>query len=70
LNTYLNNFLSKVPSVKDSFINNHHILFDSQNKVDLQVDIMAFVAAVICKINDSFPYKSILSAMKIMNPIE
>ena len=31
---------------------------------------MDFAAAVICEINDKFLHKSILSAMKIMNPIE
>jgi hypothetical protein len=45
-------------------------LFESQDEVDLRVDIMEFAAAVICEINDRFPHRSILSAMKIMNPIE
>ncbi|RIA79488.1 hypothetical protein C1645_882646 [Glomus cerebriforme] len=67
---HLNDFLLKVPSAKDSFIGNHHILFDSQDKIDLQVDIIEFVAAVICEINDRFSHRSILSAMKIMNSIE
>jgi len=31
---------------------------------------MEFAAAVICEINDRFPHRSILPAMKIMNPIE
>ncbi|RGB40898.1 hypothetical protein C1646_752773 [Rhizophagus diaphanus] len=43
LSIYLNNFLSKVSLVKDSFID--HILFKSQDKIDLQVDIMDFATA-------------------------
>ncbi|GES83200.1 zinc finger protein 862-like [Rhizophagus clarus] len=70
LSAHLNNFLSKAPPAKETFIGNHHILFESQDEVDLQVDIMEFAAAVICEINDRFPHRSILSSMKIMNPIE
>ena len=70
LSVHLNNFLLKVPPAKDSFIGNHHILFESQDEVNLQVDIMEFAVAVICEINDRFPHRSILTAMKIMNPIE
>ena len=70
LSAHLNGFLLKVPPAGGSFIGNHHILFKSQDEVDLQVDIMDFAAAVICEINDRFPHRSILSAMKIMNPIE
>lgn len=70
LSTHLNDFLLKVPPAGDSFIGDHHILFKHQDEVDLQVDIMDFAAAVICEINDRFPHRSILSAMKIMNPIE
>src|SRR5688572_16615636 len=70
LSTHLNNFLLKVPPAENSFIGNHHILFNSQDKINLQLEIMEFVAAVICEINDRFSHRSILSAMKIMNPME
>ncbi|GBC06897.1 hypothetical protein RclHR1_07120010 [Rhizophagus clarus] len=48
LSAHLNNFLLKAPPAKETFISNHHILFESQDEVDL----------------------SILSSIKIMNPIE
>ncbi|CAB4479250.1 unnamed protein product [Rhizophagus irregularis] len=37
LSAHLNNFLSKVPPAKDSFIGNHHILFESRDEVDLRL---------------------------------
>jgi hypothetical protein len=70
LSAHLNDFLLKVPPAEDSFIGDHHILFNSKDEINLQLEIMEFAAAVICEINDRFPHRSILSAMKIMNPME
>jgi len=70
LSAHLNNFLLKAPPAENCLIGNHHILFNSQDEIDFQLEIMEFAAAVICEINDRFPHRSILSAMKIMNPIE
>ncbi|CAG8579130.1 15652_t:CDS:1 [Funneliformis caledonium] len=69
LSAHLNDFLLKIPSAEDS-IGDHHILFKSEDKINLQLEIMEFAAAVICKINDRFPHRLILSAMKIINPME
>ncbi|CAG8763368.1 8878_t:CDS:1, partial [Funneliformis caledonium] len=70
LSAYINDFLLKIPPAEDSFIGDHHILFKFENEINLQLEIMEFAAAVICEINDRFPHRSILSAMKIMNPME
>jgi len=68
LSAHLNNFLLKAPPAENCLIGNHHILFNSQDEIDFQLEIMEFAAAVICEINDRFSYRSILSRAPNFDP--
>ncbi len=63
----LNRFLSNIPSGENNSIGAHQLTYDENYEADLIVDISSFASAVISEIQERFPDRPLLNAMKIFD---
>ena len=63
----LNNFLSKIPLESNVCIGVHELMWTENYESDLIALISSFSAAVILEIQERFPNRPLLNAMKIFN---
>ena len=63
----LNDFLSKIPSESNVCIGAHELMWTENYESDLIALISSFSSAVILEIQERFPNRPLLNAMKIFN---
>ena len=65
----LNRFLSNISLEENCSIGAHQLTWNEDYEADLIVDISSFALAVISEINERFPDRPLLNAMKILDHI-